>query len=73
MTRESKGGWGGPRPGGGRKRLGAEKRRTVAFSLPPDLAAWLETYAEADGVSRSEALTQILESARNNQENRGGS
>jgi len=64
MTEDKKGGRGGLRPGGGRKLLGTDARRTVSFSLPPDLAEWLDERAQAKGLSRSEALTRILEGLR---------
>lgn len=64
MTEEKRGRWGGPRPGGGRKPIGTDARRTVSFSLPPDLAEWLDARAQAEGVSKSEALARILESLR---------
>lgn len=64
MTEEKRGGWGGPRPGGGRKPIGTDARRTVSFSLPPDLAEWLDARAQAEGVSKSESLARILEVLR---------
>ncbi len=58
---------GGMRPNAGRKPGDpAAKRARIAHTIPPDLLAWLTRRAVRRRLSRSEALTEILEEARAN-------
>ncbi len=42
----------------------AEKRKTVGYALPSDLAEWVGEAATKAGVSKSAFVAQVLERAR---------
>jgi len=49
---------GGPRPGAGRKPLGAEPMVQIKLALPPDAIAWLDR--KAAGRPRSEVARSLI-------------
>ena len=56
---------GGARPGSGRPNIDpAEKAKTVGFSLPPQLIAWIGQAAAEAGMSKSAFVAQVLERSR---------
>jgi hypothetical protein len=56
---------GGARPGSGRPKIdSAAKAKTVGFSLPPQLIAWIEQAASEAGMSKSAFVAQVLERSR---------
>jgi hypothetical protein len=52
--------WGGAREGAGRPKKAEGKKKTYSFTLPQELVEELEIRASVQGLSRSEALAQLL-------------
>jgi hypothetical protein len=46
------------------------KRQPIAFTLPPDLIAWIDVVAAADGRSRANMIEQILLAYRRERDGR---
>jgi hypothetical protein len=53
--------WGGKRSGAGRPLKGTEKRQRVSATVPASQIAALDALAFIRGLSRSEALSQVIE------------